>query len=206
MQINIREASQTDSLKIVHLHVDSLRATYRGMLSDEYLENKVVSDCNAQWEERLLNPVADQLIFIAEIDKIIVGFICCYGNSDPEFGTFISNLHVSPHYKRKGIGTKLLVHLASYITKHYFDNGLWLWVRELNVTAQIFYQRLGAENIEQSMIKTADGSSVLMFRYVWRNPKLAEESFTNFSATALLHTHRGHCPREEKQPEMMEKL
>jgi ribosomal protein S18 acetylase RimI-like enzyme len=105
---NTRIATPKDIETIAKLHALSWQNSYRGMLTDDYLDNHVLTDRIEVWTQRINEPVENQIIILKEIDNTVVGFVCAYGSQTDEFGTFIDNLHVLPTYKGKGIGRDLM--------------------------------------------------------------------------------------------------
>lgn len=168
--IRVRNAERIYPDTIARLHAESYRAAFRGMLSDEYLDNHAISDRLTVWKKRVSIPEHNQRMFVAEeIDGTLVGFAYCYGGKHEKFGTFLDSLHVAPKHNRKGIGTMLIAHAALWNKSAYPEDGLWLWVRARNTSAIRFYERLGGMFVERSMIETADGSSAEMLRVFWPN-------------------------------------
>jgi ribosomal protein S18 acetylase RimI-like enzyme len=101
----IRIARSKDSTEIAALHAASWRNSYRGVLGDEYLDRRTISERTGVWRDRFR---ATQCVVVAEEQDAIVGFACAYGSEHNRWGTKLDNLHISPSKKRKGIGTKLI--------------------------------------------------------------------------------------------------
>ncbi len=167
--VKIRIAQQDDSAAIAVLHAASWRSTYRGILSNEYLDGDITSERKTFWEQRFKDPKAHQYVVVAEDRANVIGFACAYGNEDEQWGTMLDNLHVRPVLKRQGIGSKLIMDVASWCSKIYTGKGLFLWAFEHNVHARRFYERLGGV-VSGSMIWTApDHTAVTELRYAWEN-------------------------------------
>ena len=103
-----REAKKTDAMAIAHLHAESWRNTYRGMMSDAYLDSDVVAERQVHWQKRFENPASNQWVLVAEKGGELLGFVCNYGADDAKWGTLIDNLHVRPDQKGQGIGKQLI--------------------------------------------------------------------------------------------------
>src|SRR5256885_6167892 len=97
-----RVAERRDATLIANLHADNWRRTYRGNFRDAYLDSDVVSDRRAVWRQRLDEPQPNQCVYVACDGTSIVGFICAYGAHDPEWGSFVDNLHVTVESQRRG--------------------------------------------------------------------------------------------------------
>lgn len=162
-----RIATPNDIETIANLHALSWQNSYRGMLSDDYLDNHVLADRIQVWTQKINEPPAHQIIVLKEIDNTVVGFVCAYGSSTDEFGTFIDNLHVLPSFKGKGIGRDLMRNVYDWSLQHFNQPKLYLKVLEDNRSAQFFYEKVGG--VKQAFFSNAmpGGNSVFVWRYVW---------------------------------------
>ncbi len=167
--MKIRAAIPSDALHIARLHAENWRTTYRGVLSDTYLDNKAEAEREAIWHERFTRPAPNQYIVVAEEHSEIAGFACVFGADDPQWGTLLDNFHVAQAVRRRGVGALLMGAVASWCLRAHADLGIHLWVLQSNIAAQTFYQRLGARNAESSVWQSPDGGAVPEFRFVWLN-------------------------------------
>ena len=122
-------------MAIAAVQAASWRTTYRGMLSDDYLDNKVDDELGETWSSIELSP--QDVVLVAE-DEPVVGFIAIWCRPDP----FIDNLHVLPEKKSQGIGKKLM-RAAAQELQRLGHSTVYLWVFESNKAAIGFYERLG---------------------------------------------------------------
>lgn len=169
--MKIREATMSDLENIAQLHAQSWRIAYRGILSDAYLDGDLVADRRALWQDRFVQPAAQQNILVAELNGTLVGFACSFGSHDANWGNLLENLHVAPAYKGVGIGSRLVTHVAQWCARTQAADGLHLWVLAGNTAAQSFYQRIGACAVEHSVWDAPDGRQVAELRFAW--PRLA---------------------------------
>ena len=102
-ETSIRIAQLEDSVAIAAVHAASWRSSYRGILSDESLNEKLESERLSIWKRRLGFPKTNQYVTVAEQESQIVGFACAFGAEDELLGTMLDNLHVLPSQKGKGI-------------------------------------------------------------------------------------------------------
>lgn len=168
--MNYREARRSDAERIAQLHAQSWRQTYRGMMSDAFLDGDVVSNRLQVWRERLAHDQAAQFVFLAEDAAGLAGFICAFGDEDARWGSYIENLHVAIDRKRMGIGSALMQAAAAWLRQRHPQAGVYLWVMEANAPARRFYERLGAANAgTQDKIDPAGGAAPNC-RYVWSTP------------------------------------
>ena len=165
-----RAATADDVAPIAALHADSWRRAYRGIYSDEFLDNDVFDERRAEWSERFARPSAKQRTTVAEVDGELVGFVHTILDDHPKWGALLDNLHVRYGQKRSGIGTRLMSASARTVVDDAPGSGLYLWVLEQNATAQSFYDTRGGTSVESSTVTAPGGTTVRTLRYVWPDP------------------------------------
>ncbi len=174
--MNLRYADIGDIENIAHLHATSWQENYHEVLDVEYLKKNVFKDRLAIWNERLNNPIKNQLVLVMEqrgVDNITTfyGFICAYGGHHVSYGTIIDNLHIVAEYKGQKLGTQLISAAAKWAYKHYKNVGIYLEVLECNNKARGFYQSLGAKNEATAYWHTPCKNNVKEFIYTWSTPE-----------------------------------
>ena len=141
------------------------------MLSDDYLDNRAHLERAALWQARFAEKEQKRFFAIlAESDKRLVGFACVFPNEHPAFGSFLDNLHVSPHLVGQGIGRQLLIEIARRLAADRISGGLYLWVIEQNARARRFYKSSGAIEVERAVLSMVDGASIAEMRCHWPSP------------------------------------
>lgn len=166
----LRRAVAADEAAIARLHADSWRTAYRGILRDEFLDETVIANRREVWSARFSEiDRADQLILVYEERGEIQAFVCAFLDADPEWGTLIDNLHVTPGLKGKGLGRQLISAVAENVKQHGLHCMLHLWVYEQNTGARGFYERMGGVVSECVQEEGPDGSTMSILRYVWRD-------------------------------------
>jgi len=165
----LRLAAPHDADSIAQLHAHSWRIAYRGVLSDDYLDNHVVAERTQAWRERLTSPSANQIVMVAERSDDICGFICAYGDEHVQWGTYVDNLHVRGDMKRQGIGRTLLLAIARWSHERYPGKGISLNVLEANDSARRFYETLGGAPVESGVWRPPGGGEVNELRYAWQD-------------------------------------
>jgi GNAT superfamily N-acetyltransferase len=164
----IRDAAKSDVSAIAHLHAESWRSAYRGILSDDYLENHAHSDRLAAWEERFsAMPPNPMFVMVAEEGTQLAGFACVFPDEDAVFGSFLDNLHVAPQFTGRGIGRQLLSEAAACLLTSGSQAGLYLWVLEQNHGARRFYERAGGILADSVVSLMPDGQHVVALRCRW---------------------------------------
>jgi len=170
--MHLRLATPADADSIARLHAESWRTAYRGMYRDEYLDGDVVTDRIEVWTKRFSPPPDNQHVLLALEGDGLLGFVCAYGNSDPQWGTLVDNLHVSRDQQGQGFGRKLLAASAVWSKEQYPAALFHLWVLDGNTKARRFYESLGGRPAESKISVPPGGGSVLGWRYVWQGASL----------------------------------
>ncbi|GAB3707132.1 GNAT family N-acetyltransferase [Spirosoma flavus] len=165
--ITYREATPADAESIAQLHSLSWQQNYRGIWSDEFLDNHVVENRRVVWQQRLSQPKDNQYVIVASDNETICGFACAYAHDNTIWGTLLDNLHVHKQHKGRGIGTELIRRTATWAYREQADSSFYLWVLVKNTSARKFYEGLGAVNQEEVSVKNPDGSFTDCCRYVW---------------------------------------
>ncbi len=165
-----RAATIDDVAAIAALHADSWRRAYRGIYSDEFLDNDVFDDRLAEWSERFAHPSPMQRTTVAEADGELVGFVHTMLDDDPRWGALLDNLHVRYAHKRGGVGSTLMAESARAVLDHGSGAGLYPWVLEQNGAARSFYDARGGTWVDRVDHLAPDGAPVPVLRYVWPDP------------------------------------
>jgi ribosomal protein S18 acetylase RimI-like enzyme len=168
--IEYRSARLSDAEAIADLHARSWRENYRGAFLDTFLDGDLPGERFRVWRERLAHPPGNQFVQVAVDGTKLAGFVCAYAASDPQWGSFVDNLHVARAFKRSGIGSALMKQAATWLAVSYPELGVYLLVLEANVSARRFYERLGGQNSGVSTMETHGGAVVRSCRYTWPRP------------------------------------
>ncbi len=167
------EAQPSDYPRIAHLHALSWRSAYRGIVSEEYLENQVFEERVAVWKARIGDGIASgQSGILACAGNELLGFAWVRLDADPKWGSAIDNLHVDPSAKGRGIGRRLMAGAAGLFIRQRPGSALHLWVLEANHPARGFYERLGGVPNERGSRPTGDGKRALGILYLWNDPTI----------------------------------
>ena len=165
----LRRASVQDAAAIGRVRVNSWRATYRGIMPDDYLDEMAVEDSVELWAKVLSAPTNTTSVFVAELDGEIIGFAAGTALAEPKFGldAELAAIYLRPDMQREGIGSRLL-NMVVDAHRSQGATGLLVWVLAANKAARKFIEQLGAELlIEQSY--QWDGLNLVEAGYGWRD-------------------------------------
>jgi GNAT superfamily N-acetyltransferase len=162
-----RKATINDAAAIAHLHAESWRNTYRGMMSDAYLDGDVHTERQTHWQKRFDHPTENQYVFVAETNGKLAGFVCVYGADNAKWGSLIDNLHVRPNLKGQGIGKRLISEGINWARENYPQSSVYLWVFEANMPSRQFYEAMGGLNVERVLHHNEDDTEGYALRYAW---------------------------------------
>lgn len=161
----VRAAIPADADAISCVHVRSWRATYRGLVDQEYLdglEPRVVARRYTFGRVGLHVPST----LVAVNGSTICGLATtglCRDLAFPNFGELMA-IYVDPPYLRTGVGCALMT-AARRRLRHVGVAAALLWVLDRNVSAQHFYERGGWRFDGTRRIATFGGFPVEQLRY-----------------------------------------
>jgi ribosomal protein S18 acetylase RimI-like enzyme len=161
--ILIRRAEPNDATGIAHVHVQSWRSTYRGIVPDSYLDELNEADRTEHWLD-LLDGGMD--VYVAERAGAVIGFATGgksrdnVANCDAE----LYAIYLLEEDQRTRIGSDLLRELARALSRRGF-HGMEVWVLARN-SAKGFYERMGAEYAGTKEIEIG-GATLMEQAYVW---------------------------------------
>lgn len=141
-ELTIRRAEPRDYETIGTLHAQSWILAYRGLLSDEYLDNDLAGERRRYWKEKLPGLKANEFAFIAERKGEAVGFIAVLDKPEAGYDALIDNLHVRPDQKGMGTGSRLMNAAAGELRRT-GRASVYLWVLKGNTPAEGFYKSRG---------------------------------------------------------------
>lgn len=159
----LRDATLADLETIDDIHVRSRRATYRGQVSDHYLDVAMPAASRADWAARLPALLAGGgCVLLAESDGVAIGFACARPVDDDGV-VYVNNLHALPERKGLGIGSALLAAVARH-ARASGASAMQLHVLETNAPAIAFYERRGWRPVGREDHEWA-GETVAALRY-----------------------------------------
>jgi GNAT superfamily N-acetyltransferase len=168
--VECREIEPGDAGLIARLHTLSWGNAYRGIISDDWLDNELAANRRNFWEERMHSQPEHSFGFIVLVDDDPAGFVFAIPGADSRWGTLIDNLHIIPGHKRQGLGRLLLARFAIRADELAADDGVYLTVYEENNSARRFYEAMGGVCKERMLTDLYDGGRAPILRYCWESP------------------------------------
>ncbi|HKF49982.1 MAG TPA: GNAT family N-acetyltransferase [Terracidiphilus sp.] len=173
--IVIRKAERADAAAIAHVHVESWRTTYAGIVPDAYLESLDEAARAKAWESL----VETNDCLVAARDGHVVGFITGGAIREPveECDAELYAIYLLAEAQRARIGAGLLRELVRLLRQKGFRS-MAVWVLEKNPSKN-FYIRTGAHHAATKDI-VIGGLTLLEEAFAW--PDLAQITFPAITA------------------------
>ena len=162
--INIRTATPADAEQIAFVHIDSWRTTYRGIITDEYLDKLNLQARTNYWSNELTEQCDN--VFVADNDGVVVGFATAGERRDNNnFDSELYAIYVLQQHQQKNIGRLLLTATSKYL-QTCGHRSMYVWILADN-NAKQFYERLGGEQFDKKGIEIG-GRQLTEIAYGWR--------------------------------------
>ncbi|WP_053375918.1 GNAT family N-acetyltransferase [Paenibacillus sp. FJAT-27812] len=144
--MKIRMGTIEDVTSIAQVHVASWQTTYKGIISDDYLNNLSVESRLNNWIGVFQNPKPDHAVIVVENDDgAIVGFT--HGgkcrSEQYNFDSEVYSIYLLKEYQGQGYGKVLFSTLINHLKLHNYHSCM-LWVLADN-SAKAFYSSLGGK-------------------------------------------------------------
>ncbi|MEO1290852.1 MAG: GNAT family N-acetyltransferase, partial [Chloroflexota bacterium] len=148
--LKIREATLNDVDAIAHVHVESWKTTYTGIMPDEVIASRSLDVRKRQWQHGLNNPEREAFDFVAEIDDKIVGFVSGGKpqSTDNSFDCELYAIYLLNDMQGKGIGRKLTIALVKKLHK-VGHKTMVLSVLKDNQASRGFYEKMGGTIVSE---------------------------------------------------------
>jgi len=180
MNVQIRQAVETDAEAIAKLKTRSWQSAYRGQLPDRFLDELSLDLASriGYWRMHLsTQSSAKHEIWTAEDDRQLRGF-AAFGparrDDEAELGELYA-LYVDPLHWGQGVGRSLLSHAVQRLSRDHAH--ALLWVLESNLRARRFYERAGwALDGGTKIENLPDGTELREVRYRVFCTRVKEES------------------------------
>ena len=161
----IRPARVEDARAIAEAHIESWRATYPGIVPQDYIDSLDVDVFTCRWAERL-STQPEMLIFVAGVGHHICGF-ASGGPARAEVAGFSGELYaiyLTPESQSKGIGSRLFGAVAEGLQRARYG-AFFVWVLDQN-PSKGFYKRMGGQELSSAEIELG-GKLLKEISYGW---------------------------------------
>lgn len=127
----IREAKLEDANDIAHVHVESWKSTYYGILAEEITQKVNHKDRYKMWQDILSTLKENRKhVLVCEVDSHVVGFSyggpCRSQKESYKFDSEIYAIYLLRNHQKKHIGQKLFVQSSEYLKDSGFKS-LVVW-------------------------------------------------------------------------------
>ncbi|MBI5352992.1 MAG: GNAT family N-acetyltransferase [Chloroflexi bacterium] len=158
-QISIRPATESDTLAIVKVNIDTRRATHGGFYPAQLLARMSYEAKEKAWRQALWkNPESpNNIVLVAETDdKKIVGILVGgpERSHDDEYKGEIYILYVLPDYHKQYIGKQLVVSAVKKLLEINISN-LLIWVIADN-PSRFFYESIGGKPVREKEVEIGE--------------------------------------------------
>ncbi|PAD75176.1 GNAT family N-acetyltransferase [Paenibacillus campinasensis] len=166
--MEIRQADIRDAEGIAVVHVESWRTTYKGIVSDEYLQSLSAEKRVEGWRRMMANLREDEdVLVIADEHGKIYGFMS-FGmerdNKQAEDGELYA-VYLLEEIQGQGWGRQLFKRMVDILKAKGFST-LLVWVLDGNPAIQ-FYRAMGGEVTKQKEI-VIGGETHLEYALSWQ--------------------------------------
>lgn len=151
--VDVRPATTNDLEAIARVLVDTWRTTFRGLLSDEFLNGMSYAAQQERHRRTMAKPETAYFVATCEQTGEVIGFVNGGPNRHSEYpcAAELYAIYVRKEFQRRGIGKRLFRALADTLLQSGFTSML-VWVLAGNPNRD-FYERLGGRTIAERPIK-----------------------------------------------------
>jgi L-amino acid N-acyltransferase YncA len=155
--MKIRKAVKSDASGIARVHVDSWKTTYKGIVSDTYLNQLSYERREKMWAGYFQQDQPAGCLYVAENDGgEIIGFATAGPERSQKFGydSELYAIYILQEYQRQHLGSRLIKTVVKDLVEQGFQSML-VWVLEQNPSRK-FYESLKPEFVAEEMIQIGD--------------------------------------------------
>jgi ribosomal protein S18 acetylase RimI-like enzyme len=166
--IILRLAQPTDATGLAHVHVNTWRTAYKGIIHDEILAGLSLESSAQRWTERLGTPEPKNFVWLIEIDGNVVGFSSGGPERDGDsvYLGEVYALYLLPEYQHRGLGRKLVEASARSLLADGMTNML-IWVLRENPSCR-FYEAIGGKFVREREVDIR-GQNLMEVAYGWND-------------------------------------
>jgi len=151
----IRSATLEDATGIAFVQYHGWQETYKGIISDSYLDAMNLEERTARWNKNLQSPLGFNDVLLNE-DKEIIGYVSCGKNRPNKLNCEgeIYALYLLKKYHGLGLGKQLFEHAVNHLQKSGFQS-FCVFVLPQNPSVH-FYKKFNPDMQEYEPVKIGD--------------------------------------------------
>lgn len=169
----LRTATSADAPAIAALHAHSWQLTYRGAMTDHYLDQEAGAERLQAWTDRFARQTPEMQVSVPETATgELMGFSCVF----PDYGAdghLLDNLHVGINFQGSGLGKELMQNAARRLLESGHTGEIFLWVLTSNIPAIGFYEKMGGRRGRTASQPFPGGQTVEALMMSWPLNELA---------------------------------
>lgn len=154
--MNIQKAKSIDIPQIARIHIDSWRKTYKGVMSESFLQSFNQKKTEKYWFDILKNKSYELLIF--KKSNQVTGFMLLNFGQPESNSIELESLYVCPKHQEIGVGSSLIKKVINKLKSRDFGQ-LYTWVLEDNFKAYRFYKKHNLQYTGEQESHKIDGIS-----------------------------------------------
>jgi len=167
--MTIRKATMADIPALARVHVDTWKATYKGIVSNTIIQNLTYEVGEQRFLTVLQKHADEATCYVAEKepDKI-VGFAIggLERSKNPKYRGELWGIYVGREYQRQGIGKRLVSTVVEKLLSLNI-NSMLVWVLKNN-PYRTFYETLGGQQVGEKSTKLGQ-EDLIEISYGWEN-------------------------------------
>ncbi len=154
MQEVIRAARAEDASALAHVHVNTWRTTYQGIIPDQILQNLSYEQRTLRWTKIISEQNTQTFFYVVENEHSeIVGFANGgpVAEPDPLYLGELYAIYILQSYQGHGLGKRLLTQGAEALF-HTGIKNLFIWALRDNPACR-FYEKLGGKLVRTKQLE-----------------------------------------------------
>ena len=143
MRMRICQALPKDAYAYAANHIACWQSAYRGIMSDEYLDNMSVEQMAERNRQILRDPGILMCYYVEYEGKMIGRLVLCKSRDEDKAGAGeIAAMYLLDAFWGKGYGREMMEFSLEELKRRGHDE-VFLWVLEANSRARQFYEKCG---------------------------------------------------------------
>jgi len=162
---SLRYATTDDAAGMARVNVESWRATYQGIVHEEFLQNLSVEQRTEFWKKVIgqLHPQKTQIVAV-DANNTVVGYAAGGVSREAGLDCELYALYLLPSWQGCGIGKKLVEQVFSFCKTQNMQT-LYVWVLKDN-PSRMFYEVMGG-TYKASKLVPIGNQHLEVWLYVW---------------------------------------